>query len=352
MTTKAPDQKTIVPDQDVTASPLEPIAAGMTATEDLSLEWVEQRARQVEAYKKLIQVSVRLTNEHDWVDEGGKPYLQASGAEKVATFWGVSMVDLVPPDKAQQVITDERGSYTVFTPRATFIFPRFNRRLEMFGKRSTRDAFFTEYTETVKQPDGTSARVKRLKPQSEVDLPDVMMAALSNLLVNGITRTVGLRNLTYDDLKAAGLDPTKIAKVPYASKDATGLAETVWKKLLWLSGGQAAEASALCEKLSSFKGRDGRQVHGKQAPSQLSDKALPYMARDVDKRFDAEFQKATLEELEAIRELAERNPAVTASACQTGKIPSIYAAKTPALREAVKTILIAGTREPGDEAPF
>ena len=45
----------------------------------------------VEFYRKIALLSLKLTSVHDWVDESGKPYLQASGAKKLMKLWGVKI---------------------------------------------------------------------------------------------------------------------------------------------------------------------------------------------------------------------------------------------------------------------
>ena len=50
----------------------------------------DQSEARLEALGKIKKVALMSTNRHDWVDENGKPYLQASGAEKVALTVGSS----------------------------------------------------------------------------------------------------------------------------------------------------------------------------------------------------------------------------------------------------------------------
>ena len=43
----------------------------------------------VSAMAKIKQAVLKLTHSGDWVDQGGKPYLQSTGAEKLAGPFGV-----------------------------------------------------------------------------------------------------------------------------------------------------------------------------------------------------------------------------------------------------------------------
>ena len=46
------------------------------------IELAEQAEKRVQAMMKIKRMALKLTNVHDWVDENGKPYLQASGGER------------------------------------------------------------------------------------------------------------------------------------------------------------------------------------------------------------------------------------------------------------------------------
>ena len=84
------------------------------------------------------------------------------------------------------------------------------RSIEVEGSRSSKDSFFKQYLyETGKE--------RKEKPIDERDNKrDVKMAALTNLLGNGITRLLGIRNLTWDDLeKFAGIKKEEVGKVEY-----------------------------------------------------------------------------------------------------------------------------------------
>lgn len=53
---------------------------------------------------------------------------------------------------------------------------------------------------------------------SEIDETNIRKAAYSNMVVNGVTRILGIRNLTWDQVKAAGIDQSKAPKVTYDKK--------------------------------------------------------------------------------------------------------------------------------------
>ena len=153
----------------------------------------------IEAVKKIKGLSLRVTNYQDWVDQNGKPYLQTSGGEKIARLFGISWT--VEEPRTQQ--DGDEGHYMV-TYKG--IFTLGNASIECIGTRSSKDGFFKKYKDGKEQPAGT------------IDIGDVVKSAYTNLIGNGITRLLGIRNLTYDDLAESGIDVSKITKVEYKTK--------------------------------------------------------------------------------------------------------------------------------------
>ena len=168
----------------------------------------EQAEKRIEAMAKIKKVALKLTNRHDWTDQGGKPYLQVSGAEKVGRLFGISWrID-------EPVFENEEGGHFSYTYKGYFSLA--GATIEAIGTRSSKDGFFTRYEYGPKDDNGKSTRTAL--PPSAIDKGDVKKAAYTNLLGNGITRILGLRNLTYEDLQEfAGITKEMIAKVEYKS---------------------------------------------------------------------------------------------------------------------------------------
>lgn len=168
------------------ASPLE---------SDKLVAMAEASEKRVAAVMKIKTMALRVTNEHDWTDQGGKPYLQVSGSEKIARLFGISwrfLGDIIRRD-------EENGHFSFEVPMEFIIS---GASIEFRGSRSSKDPFFSKKH---------GAEI----PPSEIDKSDVMKAAITNTIGNGITRILGIRNLTWEDLKTAGLDSGKIGKVDY-----------------------------------------------------------------------------------------------------------------------------------------
>jgi len=158
----------------------------------------------IDAVIKIKQLALKVTNPRDWTNQQGNPYLQVSGAEKIANLFNVSWSFLTPEPICD---TEADGHYT-YTFQGRFTMG--GRSIEVEGSRSSKDSFFKQ---NVYENDK-----KREKTIDERDnRRDVKMAALTNLLGNGITRLLGIRNLTWDDLeKFAGIKQEDVlGKVEY-----------------------------------------------------------------------------------------------------------------------------------------
>jgi hypothetical protein len=164
----------------------------------------EQAEKRIEAMHKIKRMALKLTNPHDWVDENGKPYLQASGAEKVARLFGVSWRIFEPERESIE------GGHFTYTYHGEFSLA--GASIEAIGTRSSKDPFFKKY-----EWKGEGEKRTRVElPASEIDPGDVKKSAYTNLLGNGITRLLGIRNLTYEDLKQyAGINKEQIPSVEY-----------------------------------------------------------------------------------------------------------------------------------------
>lgn len=171
---------------------------------DNLLAIAEQAERRVEAINRIMNASLKITNVNDWVLIGGIPYLQESGATKVARVFGIGwkIKDGFP------TIDVEKDGHFTYTYEAVFTMG--NISIEATGSRSSKDDFFT-------------GKTNPKKPQ-DIDKRDVKLSAYTNCINNGIKRILpGLRNLTAEDMQAAGLDCGKMKGYGFkgTSKNAT-----------------------------------------------------------------------------------------------------------------------------------
>lgn len=164
-----------------------------------------------EDFEKFRQVMATLrkylileTRPQDWVDFGGRPYLMGAGLKRMIGYCTKLGVSIINPRK--EFIKREGETIVMFMADAVFqgsVFP-------VVGTKSTKDKFFAKRTDD-------EGNVYYL-PEEEVDLQDVIKAALTNLYVNALTTVLGLQNLRWEDLEELGLDKSKVARVQFKSK--------------------------------------------------------------------------------------------------------------------------------------
>jgi hypothetical protein len=173
-----------------------PFDLSVAAIADTNLVAIAEDAdKRLAAFEKIWKGSLSRTNANDWVNEGGKPYLQASGAQKIARWLGVSW-RVNPP-----IEEDLGGGHYLI--KYTGEFALGGAVISETGSRSSKDPFFSR------------AKGRDL-PASEIDKGNVMKAAYTNLLGRGITTLLGLRNLTWADLERyAQVNQKAVASVGY-----------------------------------------------------------------------------------------------------------------------------------------
>lgn len=219
---------------------------------DQNIDVIIARAeKQVEVLKKVLKIAVSRTNNDDWLDQQGKPYLTASGAEKLMPLFGISLENATYDRKLYQ---DEEGNYYIYQYKGKFSWT--GGSIEAIGACSSRDKFFAYDSAT-----------KSFKPLAQVDETNIMKASYSNMMMNGITRLLGIRNLTWEQLSEFGVTKDKAQRVSYGgagktSNDDIAKQNEISKWCLDMANQDRKEAIKILEKLTAFKGKDGKQVAG------------------------------------------------------------------------------------------
>lgn len=155
----------------------------LTASDDI-IQLAENAEKRIAAVKKIKTIALAVTNSNDWQDEGGKPYLWVSGAEKVARLFNISW-RIDEPD----VESYEDGHFTYYFKG---YFCMGGKEIEAIGSRSSRDPFFGRANKQDKDP-------------ATISRGNVKKAAYTNCIGNGITRLLGIRNMTWSELADAGI---------------------------------------------------------------------------------------------------------------------------------------------------
>jgi len=264
---------------------LEPVAEAIRPQLDLrapelgALDQIISQAEQgVELVKRLIKVAIKMTNEDDWVNQDGRPYLTHSGAEKIARRFGVSWENV---RWWKDWSEDPKGKFYIYTFTGRF-FLKTGDSIEAVGTCSQRDKFF-------------SMAHGEPRPLSEIDETNIKKAAYANLVVNGITHLLGLRSLTWDQLKEAGLNIEKIARVEYkeAPKNQTEFdkkKEELWQMALELGGGDEEMARNQLKLASTFKSKKGDVVFADNIEKIKSEQWLTYTRKNLQLALDKKLE--------------------------------------------------------------
>lgn len=185
-----------------------------------ALAIIEQRSA---LFDRIMAVALKATSASDWIDQNGKPYLQGSGSEKVARRFGLRIYDVVIE---REDLRDEDGSYYLYTVTGKISLSTRD-TIESIGTCSSRDSFFSHAGKLT---------------TAQVDIGNIKKSAYSNFLGNGITRLLGIRNLTWEELAKHGITRDGKAGVRYdggaskASSTKTAKnAESDAKKPYWTS---------------------------------------------------------------------------------------------------------------------
>lgn len=178
-------------EKDITDLTARPQSGGLLDSTTDNILYLASKAEQyITAMNKIMEAALKITSEMDWCLIGGKPYLQESGATKVARLFGIS-IQLI----GQPTIEIDAQGYKTFTYTARFMLK--DQFVECEGSRSASEEFF-------------AGKGKAKKPD-EIDERDVKMAAYTNCINNGIKRLIpNLRNIDVETLEKAGLDVNKI----------------------------------------------------------------------------------------------------------------------------------------------
>lgn len=248
---------------------------------DENIEVIVQRAeKQVDTLNRILKIAVARTNQDDWVDQQGKPYLTASGAEKLMPLFGISLENA---NYERNKYQDEEGEYYIYQYKGRFFWK--GGSIEAIGACSSRDKFFA-----------WNSAERTYKPLGQVDECNIMKAAYSNMLMNGITRLLGIRNLTWEQLKDMGKDPSKAHRVSYggrgkATDEETKRQNEISQWCMEMSYGDKQGAIRLLQDATKFTGKDGKEVAGVTSTKALRNTRLN-IAHNKIKNLYEEFKGA------------------------------------------------------------
>jgi hypothetical protein len=171
----------------------------------------------------------------------------------------------------QSKFEDDKGEYYEWSVTATFSLPGGLDSIESIGTCSSRDNFL-----------GTETRAGRAL--AEVDIGNIRKAAYSNMIVNGVTRLLGIRGLTWEQLAKFGISAEGATKVEYKNGAKGGGSPT--------GGGDGG----LTFKFGRCKGKNVLEVSGDDLTYYLG-----LLEKDLADPEKAKYQKNTQNQIAAIK---------------------------------------------------
>jgi len=286
-------EKTEIQNSEVVEVPAGSIKQYSPTNVDLaSAEGVELQAKRIEKYMevqgRIRRACVKMTNKHDWMDQGGKPYLLWQGASKIAAAFGISYDT---PRFTQKIESDEDGQFVGFEVETLVRYQ--GRSVPEIGTASSRDDLFgVRWVWDEKKKE----KVKIYLPLSEVDLNDIKKKALTNLLNRGLKSLLGI-SYSWEEVKEASggtIIPENCASANYSKGTAGGktndpaTADTrskVWKQIMELADGEQTVAEAKLREYTVWS-KDGKNFPGKSKIADVSDAMLKHLEPKVQTDYD------------------------------------------------------------------
>jgi hypothetical protein len=251
----------------------------LVLVDDNIIAVAENAERRFEAMVKIRQFALRTTNGGDWVDMGGKPYLQARGAKKIARAFGVSWRLGLPEKEWRE---DDNGRYYIYTIKGEF--GASGQYIEAIGTKSSRNPFF-----------GKGKNVE------DVDEQNIIKAAETNCVNNGIKDLLGLDGVSWEDINSAGIKSNSKVNYKNSKPQAEGekrSEDELRKELgdiilqIYPAREDADARRHYLYEMTTFIGKDNKEVPGVDIPSRLSGRRLEVTlgkVREDFKKRDAQY---------------------------------------------------------------
>jgi hypothetical protein len=251
------------------------------------LQKFKERALFVDGVRK--EALARTKPQH-WLARKGKTgttySLMGPGAERIRT---VAPVGFTQPKRRVENWNKEKGpGYTVYFEAEVYLGSPKAGLLPVMGTCSSDDDFFsTEHAElpyNAENPEHKTALesgegrlsndkqtiyIRRQIPAEEVTRENIEKSALTNLIVNGVTRVLGIRSISAEELADCGIKVEQIGGFEYGStrQQSGALAPAdeqkrtdIKKWLIEMNGGDEKKALAEIKSRTAFndyKGVDG-----------------------------------------------------------------------------------------------
>lgn len=145
---------------------------------------IELMEKRVDLLKKFKVIALKATNRNDWVDLGGKPFLCASGVDKMASVLGFSHVII---DYEKTFSTDTKGQFYIYTASVRVFHPLLGSK-DNVGSATQRDPFFAKSG-------------GEWKSSEDINEGNIKKKAMTNAISRGVNSLLGSKNLTWDEIE-------------------------------------------------------------------------------------------------------------------------------------------------------
>ena len=255
---------------------------------------LEQSIQSAEKYVNLMNrirlMAVKLLNTTDISNQGGKPYIEKSGCDKIASAFGVRIFNT---EFMRESFSDDKGEYYIYSCSGNGVWN--NHEENEVGVASSRDDFFG----TFKDNEG-----KKFKPLSEVDPCDIKKKAFTNFANRIIKKLIGL-SFSWEELSKLSeekITPNTCKKIEFGkgskggntdSQNTVKLRNECRAWLLKLNDGESEAAKTMLIAETEYEWQD-KKVPGKDHISKLSEKQVQILHGKLKKKVD-EFDKTVSE---------------------------------------------------------
>ena len=224
--------------------------------------------------------------------------LMSPGAERIKTLCPIGFTDI---KRRKETWRREYGEgYTWIIEANVYLGTPKSGILPVVGSCDSAKEFFSvehvslpynegnqEHAEALESGEGRLSRdqktlyIKRRIPASELDESLILKNALSNLCVNGVTRVLGIRAISEEELKEVGIDIAKVPTADYAStrKESGQLAPAdeqkradIRRMLTEMNGGDEKKALADLKAKTAFDTYTGCESWEKLSVKQIARK--------------------------------------------------------------------------------
>ena len=239
------------------------------------LEQVDKAMRMLRTY------ALKQTQEVDWVIYGDKPYLPSTAAERVANSLGINW----EVTKKEKTVFEDGHYMWSFEGVFSIGIGNFSRKVSIIGTASTKKPFFSK------------AKGKEV-PLNEIDERDVQMAAFSNFIMQGVSRLLGLRSVTIEELRNAGFEVEKIERVRFKTEhvekmkpEDEAMLAVLDRMVTIMADNDPKKKADYIREATSWTNKDGEVVPGKSSIKEITSRQLPYAYGAVRNKFVALLKK-------------------------------------------------------------